>query len=411
MALAPPVVQPHLGPAHHQWDCEGMSSASRELIAKLRQARERSEQVRADAAAVSRALQRGRSSPTSPRVVPYTSGDSYLRPGAASLPHFSAAVASGTSSPAVPCYQMPAHAVAGGRSSPPVPRPRGDGNAVTQVESSIHSPPVPPLSVEGSCPVRPPLPQKWKSAPQCLPGKDAGVPVRENRRVIQEFVRVRLGSLDFEPASGGFSAPAFLETSGLRVLLQTGQEVPVKWEDAAPVTQNRRAMRFGRAVSEDGRYSVRVNCDFDEEVDVPFPSGLTPTHIAIDVWLERRTVAERLDGALMYVGMGTGLPEYDRTWLGRVVKVLPQKGNDTRLEVSPVIANQNFEGHVPKVFAVGIEWIAEELEEENKSSEDLSSELQGWQDPNELDKADSPCTVKGDNKCRLFGFWSGSACC
>jgi hypothetical protein len=51
--------------------------------------------------------------------------------------------------------------------------------------------------------------------------------------------------------------------------------------------------------------------------------------------LERRTVLERVDCLLERIGFGTGLPEHDRTWLGRALVELQRPGDDRMPSVCP----------------------------------------------------------------------------
>mmetsp|Transcript_48361 Transcript_48361/g.103593 ORF Transcript_48361/g.103593 Transcript_48361/m.103593 type:complete len:260 (+) Transcript_48361:254-1033(+) len=179
-------------------------------------------------------------------------------------------------------------------------------------------------------------------------------------------------------------------------MLHLRSDAPVKWNDFNPVTQHRQQLRFGRAVSWDGSYTPQVRLDFDEEVDIPLPANfpLTTTTtttqatsgsgsgsgsgsdspsqagllgpLAVDLWLERRTIAEKLDTFLDRVGWGNNLPEFDRTWLGRAICSLPAYGQDTVPEKWVVIANTNITGHHPRWLSLGFEWVTEEVTAERK---------------------------------------------
>eukprot|EP00913_Durusdinium_trenchii_P026722 g25069.t1 len=77
-------------------------------------------------------------------------------------------------------------------------------------------------------------------------------------------------------------------------MLQSGR-APIRWVEGQPTTE-RREMKYSKAVASDGRYSARLTCDFDEDLEVLVPSG-TET-LLVDVWLESRTFVEQLDSLL-----------------------------------------------------------------------------------------------------------------
>merc|ERR1712048_1159553 len=99
---------------------------------------------------------------------------------------------------------------------------------------------------------------------------------------------------------------------------------------------------------------------FDEAIDLPWPppsaqrSGTV--QVSADIWLERRSAIEKLDGVLSLIGLGADLPEYDRTWLGRAIAYLPPEGQDRMACRWPVDAD-NASGNeaVPKLISIGIE--------------------------------------------------------
>lgn len=195
--------------------------------------------------------------------------------------------------------------------------------------------------------------------------------------------RIRVGTLEFNCT--GLGLPALFETSGLRVLLRAVESCrqgmmlePGRWRDDAPTTQ-RQPLRFGRDVSSDGCYKARVACAFDEELDVPLasdrPGVAAPSLLAVEIWLERRTMLERLDSLLERVGFGTGLPEFDRTWLGRALVELPPPGEDRMPSVWPVtLTAHRLSGAVgagssvedepmPQSISLGVEWVTAEYED------------------------------------------------
>jgi len=167
-------------------------------------------------------------------------------------------------------------------------------------------------------------------------------------------LRVRLGTLDFDCSTGGMG---FFETSGLRVLLQLGVQAPVRWVEGAPTTQKQQSLKFNRVVSERGQYSLRVSCEFDEEIDLPWPGEGAHEYIVADLWMEKRTVTEWIDTVMGKLGCGTNLPEYDRTWLGRAVCRLPPQGEDMASQTYDVVPNLRVNGPMPKMLTVGLEWV------------------------------------------------------
>lgn len=176
----------------------------------------------------------------------------------------------------------------------------------------------------------------------------------------RQCLRVRLGTLDFH-CNAGLGIPALFETSGMRVQLHFGASAPVRWVPYGPTTVHQQFLKFSRQVSRDGRYGVRVACEFDEEIDLPWPVGHPPTELAADVWLEKRTMAERLDSLLERVGLGNDLPEYERTWLGRALCRVPEQGDDVVPQGWQVLASADAVGPVPQALTVGFEWVLVEV--------------------------------------------------
>jgi len=191
-------------------------------------------------------------------------------------------------------------------------------------------------------------------------------------------VRVRLGKLDFVGAGSGFGgALGLFDTTVFRILLQFGGQRPAallandglmvkpRWFDNGPSTQPQR-MKFGRAVSEDGLYTARFTCNFDEAIDLPWPAQPVPGQphppgqLSADVWIEKRTVLEKLDSVLDKIGLGTNLPEYDRSWVGRAVASLPYEGSDSMPYPWPVEGDGAVDGVLPKTLSIGVEWVAED---------------------------------------------------
>lgn len=192
-------------------------------------------------------------------------------------------------------------------------------------------------------------------------------------RVGELRARIRIGTLQFDSCGAGM--PTIFETAYVRLLLRHVESCrdgmllePGRWREDLPMTA-RQTMKFGRSVSDDGQYSTRVACEFDEELDLPpvrQPGG-PACLLVVEIWLERRTMLERLDSLLERVGFGAGLPEFDRTWLGRVVVDLPPKGTDRALAAWPVaVLAQRLPGAAatgaedaprPHSLTLGLEWV------------------------------------------------------
>merc|ERR1712187_538815 len=165
--------------------------------------------------------------------------------------------------------------------------------------------------------------------------------------------RVHGGVLEFDNG-GGARVSGVFDTMGFRVSLQFGGELPVaamiastssasepalahvncfqpRWTKHGPVTEPQ-PLKYGRTVSDDGTYMARFTCDFDEAIDLPWPPPQSQNtgimKMSADIWLERRSAIEKLDGVLSLIGLGNDLPEYEHTWLGRAIVCLPQVGQD-----------------------------------------------------------------------------------
>jgi hypothetical protein len=120
-------------------------------------------------------------------------------------------------------------------------------------------------------------------------------------------------------------------------------------------------VKYARVVTEDGRYMSRISCEFGDLVHMnwsPSPGQPQPTHIAADVWLEKRSALDKLDGVLTMFGMGSNLPEFEHLWLGRAVVNLPPVGVDCTSYPWPVeVDGAAREGPVPKLMSIGVEWV------------------------------------------------------
>merc|ERR1712032_331281 len=86
--------------------------------------------------------------------------------------------------------------------------------------------------------------------------------------------------------------------------------------------------------------------------------------LSADVWLERRTLVEKIDSILGHIGMGSNLPD-ERRFLGRVTVQLPDIGADDIMQVIPVEQNRSvhdWEGPVPITLSIAVEWVDEEVD-------------------------------------------------
>merc|ERR1712151_1262866 len=119
---------------------------------------------------------------------------------------------------------------------------------------------------------------------------------------------------------GGFGG--LFDTRAFRVLLQFGGERPAaavvghggigtgemlhtlqrpRWIENWPASQPQE-LRFGRSVSDDGRYSSQFTCDVDEAIDMSCSlSSTPPTDLSADVWQERRTAIGKFDRVLSHI--------------------------------------------------------------------------------------------------------------
>lgn len=398
----------------------GASEATADLIAKLREARERSERLRADAARLSASLALSAAGAGSAKCQEVRPPSPEATASAASTPASASATAAAQKwtppqSPPRRCGRQ-----LGGQPLA-CPAPGGGGGGGGGAHASISA--AAPSGAAAGAASAPTV----KSAVLASGGEGHS---RQHHGWPRCWVRIRLGTLDVRLAGGGSGAPGLLETSGFRVTLQLGADTPARWMQGAPSTQ-RHGLKYSRVVSGDGQYSTRVCCEFDEEIDVPWSRDqqhTTPGQLSADIWLEKRTVAERLDSILDHVGLGCDLPEFDRTWLGRAVCLLPEEGEDTVPQPWPVIADVNSNGPLPMTLTVGVEWICDEATETSTSSGEeaaaigaavvtscpsgLLKEDEGTESV-QIDKADGPCTASGRLHAPLIcGLWGRpSLCC
>jgi len=166
-------------------------------------------------------------------------------------------------------------------------------------------------------------------------------------------LEVYIGPLEFE--SFGFGSPGLFETSGFRIMLQTGGRAPIRWSEDQPAT-GQRELKYSKDVASDGRYSARLSCDFYEELSVQLPPGPVPEMLCVDVWLESRTFVERLDSLLDMVGLGSNMPEFDRRFLGRVAVSIPPADVEVARQNYPVQVSHICDGPRPKTLSIGMRW-------------------------------------------------------
>lgn len=202
------------------------------------------------------------------------------------------------------------------------------------------------------------------------------------------FVRIHLGKLEFDSNSMG--SLGFFETVAFRVHVQLGEVLPEdsplyrpppSWTEQMPVTPPQ-PPKYCRSVSENGRYSARVLCDFDEALDLPWPPPAPPSEAPVasddrcqpppeklpekltaDVWLERVTVADRFDRVLGSLGLGSS-SGVDRKWLGRALADLPPENVDEVSYPWPILdaCRGTTDSYLPKTLSIGVEWVTEPLE-------------------------------------------------
>lgn len=173
------------------------------------------------------------------------------------------------------------------------------------------------------------------------------------RRAGVPNLRVHVGILQFENC--GFGAPGLFETSGFRIMLQTGGRAPVRWSDSQPATAQQE-LKYSKVISSDGRYSASLSCAFNEELSLPMPPGPIPETLCVDVWLESRTFVERLDSFLQMVGLGSNLPEFDHRFLGRIMVSIPPLDVEAVQQNYPIQVSKLCDGPRPKLLSVGMQW-------------------------------------------------------
>lgn len=178
-------------------------------------------------------------------------------------------------------------------------------------------------------------------------------------------VRIRLGTLEFLSSSVG--SIGMFDTVGFRASIQLGGSIaddgpPARWFDGGPHTEAR-TLKYSRSVSDEGRYSAKCCCPFDEALDLPWPPPAPlPEKIAVDIWLERTSVVDRFDRVLG--GLGLHNPAgLDRRWLGRVVADLPPEGVDDTPYAWSVEGSGAADCPIPVTMSVGVEWVFQPLED------------------------------------------------
>jgi len=176
-------------------------------------------------------------------------------------------------------------------------------------------------------------------------------------------VRIRLGVLDFVSRSVG--GTGMFDTVSFRATVQLGGAIDdgptPRWLDNGPHTEIK-TMKFGRSISEDGRYEAKICCQFDEALDLPWPPpSPVPEKIAVDIWMERTTVVDHFDRVLGNLGLHTPA-QADRRWLGRAVADLPPEGVDDMPFAWKVEGSGLDQAPVPQTLSIGVEWVYEVLE-------------------------------------------------
>lgn len=165
---------------------------------------------------------------------------------------------------------------------------------------------------------------------------------------------VHIGTVEFD-SFGNLGVPGLFETSVFRILIQKGGRAPTSWAEELPASKQRE-LSYTRIVSDDGRYSARISCDFNEVLELPFPEDGIPELLSADLWHERRTVVETLDSILDKVGLGNNLPEFERKFLGRARISIPPLDVEAVPQVWPIQADRTCDGPVPKELSVNVAW-------------------------------------------------------
>jgi hypothetical protein len=178
-------------------------------------------------------------------------------------------------------------------------------------------------------------------------------------------IRIRLGTLEFVSSSVG--TLGMFETVTFRAAIQLGGSVanngpPARWQDDGAHTEAR-PLKYGRSVSEEGRYSAKFCCVFGEALDLPWPPPApVPEQLAVDVYLERTTMVDQFDRVLS--GLGLHRPAgIERRWLGRAVADLPPAGVDDVPYAWNVEASGAADCPVPQSMSIGVEWVYQPLED------------------------------------------------
>jgi hypothetical protein len=172
-------------------------------------------------------------------------------------------------------------------------------------------------------------------------------------------IRIRLGMLEFVSDSVG--AIGMFDQVTFRVAVQLGSSAAKRWLDNGPHTETR-TMKYGRSISNEGRYEAKFCCSFDEALDLswPPPDPLVDK-IAVDIYIERVTVADHLDRVLGNLGLHRPA-DTDRRWLGRALADLPPEGVDDLPFAWPVEACRLENAPVPQTMSVGVEWVYDPIE-------------------------------------------------
>lgn len=180
-------------------------------------------------------------------------------------------------------------------------------------------------------------------------------------------VRIRLQTLEFVGNTVG--TMGMFDTVSFRAAVQLAGPVPdggplPRWKDDGPHTEAR-TLKFGRSISEDGKYSAKFCVHFDEAVDLPWPQPApVPEQIAVDLFAERTTVVDHFDRVLGNLGLHSPAGA-DRCWLGRAVADLPPEGVDDLPFAWPVQGGGSVKHQhpVPQTMSVGVEWVYQPLDQ------------------------------------------------
>lgn len=178
-------------------------------------------------------------------------------------------------------------------------------------------------------------------------------------------VRIRLGLLDF--ISNSVGSAGMFDTVSYRAVIQLHRadaedSAQPRWLDNGQHTAPQ-TMKYGRSISEQGRYESKICCQFDEALELPWPpADRAVDKIAVDIWMERTTVVDHFDRVLGNLGLHVPAG-IDRRWLGRALADLPPEGVDDDPFAWGVEGSGADTCPVPNTMSIGVEWVYDSVEQ------------------------------------------------